>query len=96
VQRLEDEMRDHIDELKHDFLRNFTVEFDVIIEKEPTDAIVEAAEQRTVGGIVMGTRGKRSRFSSALLGSCSSDVVLRSDTPVLIVKEGTVAGVTTP
>lgn len=96
VQRLEDEMRDHIEELKQDFLSDFSVEFDVIIEKDPADAIVEAAEQRAAGGIVMGTRGKRSRFSSALLGSCAADVVRRSDAPVLIVKEGTVAGVTAP
>lgn len=91
VQRLEDEMRDHIEELKRDFLGGFTVEFDVVIDKDPADAIVGVVEAQGIGGIAMGTRGKRSRFASALLGSCAEDVVRRVDAPVLIVKEGTTA-----
>lgn len=89
VQRLEDEMRDHIEELKTNFLSEFTVDFDIIIDKDPADAIVEVVKSEAIGGIAMGTRGKRSRFSSALLGSCAQDVVRRVDPPVLIVKEGT-------
>jgi nucleotide-binding universal stress UspA family protein len=89
VQRVEDEMRDHIEELKRDFLGGFEVNFDVVINKDPADAIVEIAEEQRIGGIAMGTRGKRSRFASALLGSCAADVVRRADAPVLIVKEGT-------
>jgi nucleotide-binding universal stress UspA family protein len=84
-------MRDHIEELKRDYLAAFEVDFDVIINKDPADAIVEIAQLQRVGGIAMGTRGKRSRFATALLGSCAADVVRRVDAPVLIVKEGTAA-----
>jgi len=96
VQRIEDEMRDHIEELKQSFLSGFTVEFDVLVDKDPADAIVSAIQERGIGGVAMGTRGKRSRFAKALLGSCAEDVVRRSNVPVLIVKEGTVAGVPEP
>lgn len=89
VQRVEDEMRDHIEELKHEYLSAFTVEFDVIVNKDPGDAIVEIVEEQNIGGVAMGTRGKRSRFARALLGSCAEDVVRRVQAPVLIVKEGT-------
>lgn len=91
VQRVEDEMRDHIEELKTEYLSAFTVDFDVIINKDPGDAIVEIVEAESIGGVAMGTRGKRSRFASALLGSCAEDVVRRVQAPVLIVKEGTSA-----
>lgn len=91
VQRVEDEMRDHIEALKTEFLGDFSVEFDVIIDKDPADAIVEIVEKEGIGGVAMGTRGKRSRFSAALLGSCAEDVVRRVQAPVLIVKEGTTA-----
>ncbi len=89
VQRVEDEMRDHIEELKTEYLGAFTVDFDVIINKDPADAIVEIVETEGIGGVAMGTRGKRSRFASALLGSCAEDVVRRVNSPVLIVKENT-------
>ena len=92
VQRVENEMRDHINELKQNFLSEFTVDFDVIVNKDPADAIVETVTERGIGGVAMGTRGKRSRFASALLGSCAEDVVRHVNVPVLIVKEGTVAG----
>jgi len=62
----------------------------------PADAIVSAIQELGIGGVAMGTRGKRSRFAKALLGSCAEDVVRRSNVPVLIVKEGTVAGVPEP
>jgi nucleotide-binding universal stress UspA family protein len=91
AERLEAEMRDHIEELKSDFLSAFTVDFDVIIDADPADAIVKTVEDRGIGGVVMGTRGKRSRFASALLGSCAEEVVRRVQAPVLIVKEDTVA-----
>ena len=90
VQRVEDEMRDHIDELKRDFLSQFTVDFDVIIDKDPADAIIATVEREGIGGVAMGTRGKRSRFAAALLGSCAEDVVRHVNVPVLIVKEGTI------
>ena len=89
VQRVEDEMRDHIEELKRDYLGDFTVDFDVVVDKDPADAIVEVVQQQQIGGVAMGTRGKRSRFARALLGSCAEEVVRRVDAPVLIVKEGT-------
>ena len=41
----------------------------------------------------MGTRSKPSRFSQTLLSSVAQDVVRHVQVPVLIVKEGTVAGV---
>jgi len=89
VQRIESEMSDHIEELKREFLNAFSVEFEVIINKDPADGIVAVVEDQAIGGIAMGTRGKRSRFASALLGSCAEDVVRRVDAPVLIVKENT-------
>jgi len=91
VERVEAEMRDHVEELKRDFLSAFAVDFDVIVNRDPAEGIVETVEEQGIGGIAMGTRGKRSRFAAALLGSCTEDVVRRVDVPVLIVKEGTVA-----
>lgn len=93
VQRIEAEMKDHVEELKLTYLKDFAVEFDVIIEKNPADAITEIVSTQGIGGVAMGTREKRSRFSRALLGSVAQDVVRNVQVPVLIVKEGTVAGV---
>jgi nucleotide-binding universal stress UspA family protein len=93
VERIEAEMQDHIEELKVSHLTGFTVEFDVVIEKNPAEAIAEIVGTQGIGGVAMGTRSKRSRFSRALLGSVAQDVVRHVQVPVLIVKEGTVAGV---
>jgi nucleotide-binding universal stress UspA family protein len=93
VERIEAEMHDHIEELKLQYLKDFTVEFDVMIEKDPANAIAEAVSAQGIGGVAMGTRSKRSRFSRALLGSVAQEVVRHVQVPVLIVKEGTVAGV---
>ena len=90
-QRVEDEMRAHVEDLKRQALDDFTVDFDVIIDGDPADAIVAAVEDQGISSIVMGTRSKRSRFTSALLGSCAEDVIRRTSAPVLIVKEGAVA-----
>jgi nucleotide-binding universal stress UspA family protein len=91
VQRMEDELRDHVEELKRTYLENFTVDFDVIVSDDPADAIVKAVEEHGIGGLAMGTRSKRSRFAAAVLGSAAEEVVRRVSVPVLIVKEGTVA-----
>ena len=91
VQRIEAEMRDHVEELKRDYLSASTVEFDVVIDRDPADGILGVIEAQNIEGVAMGTRGKRSRFAAALLGSCAEDVVRRTNAPVLIVKEGTIA-----
>jgi nucleotide-binding universal stress UspA family protein len=88
---MEDELRDHVEELKRTYLENFTVDFDVIVSDDPADAIVKAVEEHGIGGLAMGTRSKRSRFAAAVLGSAAEEVVRRVSVPVLIVKEGTVA-----
>ncbi len=64
----------------------------MLVDREPVDAIINVIEERGILGVAMGTRAKRSRFTSALPGSCAEDVVRRAQAPVLIVKEGTVAG----
>ena len=92
VQRVEDELRSHVDDLKRVYLGDFTVDFEVIIHREPADAIIAAVEKHGIGGVVMDTRDQRSRFSSAVLGSCAETVVRRGMAPVLIVKEGSIVG----
>lgn len=89
-QRVEDEMRDHVEALKRDFLGDFTVDIDVIVDEDPADAIVAVVEDQAIDSVVMGTRRNRSRFTSAVLGSCAEAVVRRAVAPVLIVKEGNV------
>ena len=93
VQRVEDEVHDHVKDLQSAHLSDFTVDYEVIIDKDPAGAIIAAVEERAIGGVVMGTRGKRSRFSSAVLGSCAESVIRGTMAPVLIVKEGAVADV---
>lgn len=88
VERVEGELRDHVDDLKRDHFSEFSVEFDVLVDKDPADAIIEAVSEQGIGSIVMGTRGRRSRFTAAVLGSSAEEVVRRSTVPVLIVKEG--------
>ncbi len=66
--------------------------YECIVEVgEPAETIVEEAQRLGAGGIVMGTRSKRSRFGSAVFGSVAEAVVRAADVPVLVVKEGTAA-----
>ena len=91
--RLEGEFHDHVQILKHEYLSAFTVEEEVRVNSDPAEAINAAVKELGIGGVTMGTRSKRSRFARALLGSAAEGVVRHVNVPVLIVKEGTVAGV---
>ena len=51
----------------------------------PADAILEAAKERGVDTIIMGSHGRRG-LGRLLLGSQASEVLARSSVPVLIVK----------
>lgn len=93
TERLEGEFHDHVQVLKRDYLSAFSVEEDVRVNSDPAEAIRVAVTELGIGGVAMGTRSKRSRFARALLGSAAEGVVRHVNVPVLIVKEGTVAGV---
>ena len=57
-----------------------------ILEGDPVDEILSAADNRCVDLIVMGSRGCGA-FAGALLGSVSSAVVQHANVPVLVAKE---------
>ncbi len=66
--------------------------YECIVEVgEPAETIVDETQRLGAGGIVMGTRSKRSRLGSAVFGSVAEEVVRAANVPVLVVKEGTVA-----
>lgn len=58
----------------------------VVVQNEPVPAILDAAEQRDAGLIVMGTHG-RSDFRRFLLGSVAEKILHETDRPVLTVRE---------
>lgn len=91
VERLGAEFRDHVKLLTSKFLSGFTIEQDLVINDDPADAIVDAVGQHSIDAITMGTRSKRSRLASALLGSEAEKVIRRASVPVTIVKEGSAA-----
>ncbi|HYZ14952.1 MAG TPA: universal stress protein [Candidatus Acidoferrum sp.] len=56
-----------------------------VLEGEPVDAIIEAAQRYTVDVIVIGSHGRRG-LPRLLLGSVAEHVVRRSRVPVLVVR----------
>jgi len=62
-----------------------------ILEGEPADEILSAADNRCVDLIVMGSRG-RGALAGAMLGSVSSAVVQHANVPVLVAKERAARG----
>lgn len=56
-----------------------------VAEGQPADVIVEAAEEGTFDGVIMGSQG-RSGVSRVLLGSVAETVVRQSPVPVTIVR----------
>ncbi len=91
VERLGAEFRDHLNSITTKHLSGFTIEQDLIINDDPADAIIEAVGTHSIDAIAMGTRSKRSRLASALLGSEAEKVIRHVSVPVTIVKEGTAA-----
>jgi nucleotide-binding universal stress UspA family protein len=87
-ERLEAEFGDHVSLLKSKLLADFTVEHELLVDDDAADAIAKAVDEKSVDAIVMGTRSKRSRLASALLGSEAEKVLRRVDVPVTVVKEG--------
>jgi nucleotide-binding universal stress UspA family protein len=57
-----------------------------VLEGEPVDAIIEAAERYAVDAIVIGSHGRRG-LSRLLLGSVAEHVVRRSRVPVFVVRD---------
>ena len=62
-----------------------------ILEGDPVDEILSAADNRRVDLIVMGSRS-RGALAGAVLGSVSSAVVQHSNVPVLVAKERAARG----
>ena len=91
IERLNAEFRDHVKLSITKFLSGFTVEQDLLINGSVSGAIAEAVERHSIDAIVMGTRSKRSRLASALLGSDAEQVIREVQVPVTVVKEGTAA-----
>jgi len=91
IERLGSEFADHLKMISHQRLAGFTVEHDLVISDDPAEAIVEAVTRYSIDAITMGTRSKRSRLTSALLGSAAEKVIRDVSVPVTVVKEGTVA-----
>jgi len=58
----------------------------VVVEGDPTNVILEFAEQKKVNMIIMGTLGKGG-LERFLLGSVTDKVVRHSKVPVLVVKK---------
>jgi nucleotide-binding universal stress UspA family protein len=56
-----------------------------IVEGSPSEKILEVAQMRGADLIVIGSRG-RGAITGTILGSVSSDVVHRSDRPVLVAR----------
>lgn len=92
VERLGAEFRDHVKLVTTKFLSDFTVEQDLVIDDDAADGIINAVGQHSIDAITMGTRSKRSRLASALLGSEAEKVIRNVSVPVTIVKEGTATG----
>lgn len=88
VERLVAELRDHVKLLSSKHLSGFSVEQDLVINDDAADAIVAAVDQHSIDAITMGTRSKRSRLASAILGSEAEKVIRQASVPVTIVKEG--------
>lgn len=62
-----------------------------ILEGDPVDEILSAADNRRVDLVVMGSRG-RGALAGAVLGSVSSAVVQHASVPVLVAKERAARG----
>lgn len=62
-----------------------------ILEGDPADEILSAADNRRVDMIVMGSRG-RGALAGAVLGSVSSAVAQHANVPVLVAKERAARG----
>jgi nucleotide-binding universal stress UspA family protein len=62
-----------------------------ILEGNPARRIIDLAQARGAGLIVVGSRG-RGAFTGALFGSVSTELVQRAECPVLVAKQRSRAG----
>ena len=90
TQRLEAEFNDHVKLITGRHLAGFNVEQALIINGDVADGVTDAVDAHAIDAVIMGTRSKRSRLSSALLGSEAEKVLRQVMVPVTVVKEGTV------
>jgi nucleotide-binding universal stress UspA family protein len=91
VERLNAEFADHVKLIGGQTLAAFTVERDLVLNDDAAQAIIDAVGEHSIDAITMGTRSKRSRLASALLGSEAEKVIREVTVPVTVVKEGTLA-----
>jgi nucleotide-binding universal stress UspA family protein len=80
-----------ISQAAYEFAKRHGVNADArVIDGEPVDDLLRAADELGVDTIVIGNRGQ-SAFSTLLMGSVAQGVTERSTLPVLVVHESPVA-----
>jgi len=80
-------MQEQVDQLKQrEFLKG-SIDY-VVAVGFPVDEIIRVTDENDYSSVVMGTKGE-SNFEDTILGSITSNVIRKSNKPVLAVPEGT-------
>ncbi len=82
-----DNMQKQVDQLKERMSLKGTIDY-VIAVGFPVDEIMRVTEENDYHFIIMGTKGE-SNYEDTILGSITSNVIRKSNLPVLAVPEGT-------